>query len=188
MFRHLIRQPLTCSFYARYLRNRCYYANLCEHAHVRLTRQVNVPRDIMLVCSFIITHIDSLNSFTCPPLQRQIVKPLTARLINCGPEITRTLSHLHQLSDVRRCFAVSSQPDLSQEVRELSFNRLPDPAFWMLNCFLVRRFLLMRGLITRSRSLSPRKKSLSTRSRSLSTRSRSLSPRSRSLSPRRRNG
>ena len=130
MFRHLIRQPSTCSFYARYLRNRCYYANLCEHAHVPLTRQVNVPREIMLVRSFIIIHIDSLNSFTRTPLQRQTVKPLTVHLFNCGPEITWTRSHLHQLSDVRRYFGVSSQPGLSQEVREPSLNRLCFPAFW----------------------------------------------------------
>ena len=132
MLRHWIRQPLAFSFYARNLRNRCHYANLCDHVHVPLARQVNVPRDIMLVCLFINTRIDSLNSFTCPPLQRQTVKPLTARLINCGPEITRTLSHLHQLSDVRRYFAVSSHPDLSQEVREPSLNRQHQPAFGFL--------------------------------------------------------
>ena len=36
-----------------------------------LARQVHVPRETMLICLFIlaiILHIDSLNSFTCPPL------------------------------------------------------------------------------------------------------------------------
>ena len=53
---------------------------------------------------------------------------------------TRSVSPVHfpQLLDVRRYFAVSSQPDLSQEVREPSLNLLPYHAFWLINWFLVR--------------------------------------------------
>ena len=42
-----------------------------------------------------------------------------------------TRSHLHQMSDVRRYFSVSSQPGLSQEVREQFLNHLSFPDFWL---------------------------------------------------------